>query len=80
MKSNDTENKELDRIPEALLAAMEAAGLTKTLEDILKSHTDRTVSKALSTREKNITEEKKSFEERIAELEKVTTEQKQSYP
>jgi hypothetical protein len=58
-------NKKLDNTQDDFLSAIEKAGLG----DGLKSYSDSQVSKALETRTANLTEEKKSLEDRVMELE-----------
>jgi len=58
-----------DLTGEELLKAIETAGLKVPFDKFLKSHTDQAVSKAIQTRTENISKEKKSLEDRLAELE-----------
>ena len=66
MPENDEKEKNLDDMSsEDFLKAITEAGLSKPF----KKYLDQSNSKAIATRTENLTKEKKSLEERVAELE-----------
>ena len=65
--NNDT--KEFDLNSDQLTIAIREAGLEKSFNKFLQSHTDAAITKAIQTRTGNLDAKKKSLEERMAELE-----------
>jgi len=73
----ETDIKLDDLTPDELIKAIELAGLKVPFDRYIKSETDRAISRAIQTRTSNLDKEKKSLEERLAELEnKINTQNK----